>query len=335
MRAIKISLIFTGIIFILSSLYISTLIYPYYTVGNSHFIAEFKNIDYNIYEFPEYSYIKFPTWTFTNTSENTTMVLSDDLQSKINYAGSLSSGDSWYYFAFSKEPIEDGLYAVSEINFHTLESLKGTRAYLGEIINFSKADQTFLIKQKIYKVISILFFIIGISIISLYLLTNNLNSKANLLAQQGKFDDAIRLARKTLEIDPEDLTALIGIGNIFSLMGKFDDAKIYYDKAIKLYPKLAWVRHTIGLNYFYEKKDYDESIKYFEKAIELNPNYSQVHYDIACVFSLKNDVDRAIQSLQKAIELSKMYYISRAKVDKDFDNIRDKIEFINLIKYIN
>lgn len=218
MRAIRISLIFAGIFIILSSFYISTLIYPHYTIGNSQFIAEFKNRDSNIYEFPEYSYIEFPTWTFSNSSETITMVLSKELQSKINNnTGSLSSGEDWLYIAFSEEPIENGLYAVSKINVHKLGSLKGTQTQLVEIINFSEVDQNFSTNQKIYIIISILFFIIGISIISLYLLTIDLNSKGSLLAEQGKFDDAIRLLKKTLEIDPEDLTALISIGNCFCL----------------------------------------------------------------------------------------------------------------------
>ena len=46
-----------------------------------------------------------------------------------------------------------------------------------------------------------------------------------------------------------------------------------------------------------------------------------------------NEFDRSIESLKKAIELSKIAYSDRARLDADFDNVRNKSEFINLIKY--
>ena len=261
------------------------------------------------------------------------MVLSKDLQSKVNSnIGSLSSDESMYYFALHEKHLEDDLYAVSKINVHKLGSLKGVRTELIELIELSKANQTFLTNQKIYKAVSILFFIIGSSIISLFLLTNDLNSKGILLKTQGEFDDAIRLLKQTLEINPEDLSALINTGHSFSLKGDLNDAKIYYDKAIKLYPKSAWVMYNIGW-YSYLQNNYDEALKYYETAIELEPNYSAAHYNLACVFSLMNEFDRSIESLKKAIELSKIAYSDRARLDADFDNVRNKSEFINLIKY--
>lgn len=331
MRLIKISIIFVCIIFIFASFYISTLIYPYNTTLNSHFVANFKNINYTISESPQYSYIEFPTWTFTKTKENVTMLLTGDLKAKIYNTGSLSTGgENWSYFAFSKEPLEDGLYAIDEIYYHQLESIKGTKTGLFEIINFAKIDQTFLVSQEIYKFISILFFIIGLSIISLYILTDDLNSRGKLLSNQGNFNEATRLFKKILEIDPENESALLNIGYNFAITGKFEKANIYYDKAIELYPKSAIAWYNKGWSN-HQNKDYENAIRYYKKAVELDNELDYAYYNLACVFSLKNDADNAIKFLKKAMDSSKPYYISKAKRDKDLDNIRDKPEFINLI----
>ncbi|MCZ7395198.1 MAG: tetratricopeptide repeat protein [Candidatus Methanoperedens sp.] len=330
MRLKKISLISLGIIFISTSFYISTLIYTSNISGYSHFISDFENINYKIHEFPDYSYLEFPNFTFTTTGENSTILLTNDLKSKINTNIGLLKNNEFLLVAFSKKPMENGLYAIDKVTFYQSQSIKGTSTGLYEITNFVKVDQTFLTNQEIYKVISILFFIIGFSIMSLYILSDNLNSEGFSSLDKGKFDEAIISCTKALEIDPENEEVYINLGRIFLNLREFDKAKKYYDKAIELFPEshTAWAENGW---FYYQINDFDNAIKYYKKAIELNPELDWAYFDMACAFSMNKDVDNAVDSLKKAINLS-TYYIFRARHDKELDNIRNNPEFISLIR---
>ena len=66
--------------------------------------------------------------------------------------------------------------------------------------------------------------------------------------------------------------------NIFSLEGKYEEAIVYYNKAIELDPNNSAAYNNRGF-----AKDclhkYEDSIKDFNKVIELTPNYTNAYYD--------------------------------------------------------
>ncbi|WP_297247149.1 tetratricopeptide repeat protein [uncultured Brachyspira sp.] len=66
--------------------------------------------------------------------------------------------------------------------------------------------------------------------------------------------------------------------NIFSLEGKYEEAIVYYNKAIELDPNYTDAYNGRGK----AKNDlgkYEDSIKDFNKVIELTPNYTNAYYD--------------------------------------------------------
>ena len=63
------------------------------------------------------------------------------------------------------------------------------------------------------------------------------------LDRQGKYDKAKRYYEKTLEVDPENLEALINLGKVLGQLENFDDALKYLLYATKVYPDVveAWI----------------------------------------------------------------------------------------------
>ncbi len=82
---------------------------------------------------------------------------------------------------------------------------------------------------------------------------------------------------------------------------------------------------------FIKNKQYDKAIEAFEKAIDIDPKEGGIWYNIACAQSRKNNKNRALQCLKKAIGFNKEKYISLARNDEDFDNIRDSEDFRKLL----
>jgi len=74
----------------------------------------------------------------------------------------------------------------------------------------------------------------------------------------------------------------------------------------------------------------EEAIKCYNKAIKIDEKYADAWYNKACLESLRNNEQESIKYLRKAIELDEIY-IEKAKLDADFDNIRDSDEFKELI----
>jgi tetratricopeptide (TPR) repeat protein len=52
----------------------------------------------------------------------------------------------------------------------------------------------------------------------------------------GRIEDALRMYVEVLTRNPEDIDALLAIGSICELMEQFDDAKIFYNRALEYEP---------------------------------------------------------------------------------------------------
>ncbi len=104
-----------------------------------------------------------------------------------------------------------------------------------------------------------------------------------------------------------DFKAYANLAYTSKSIEKYDEARKYYEKAIKLNPnnECAYTNLASLLknDYF---KEYDLSKKYFEKAIELNPNYTNAYFNFANL--LKSDYfkeyDLARKYYEKAIEIA-------------------------------
>jgi tetratricopeptide (TPR) repeat protein len=85
---------------------------------------------------------------------------------------------------------------------------------------------------------------------------------------------------------------------------RFDEAIIYYDKAIKLDPNNAfyYIHKVEFLNYL---ERYDKAIGYFNEIIKFNERYlSRAYHKKAYSLVFLNRSNEAIECYDKAIELN-------------------------------
>ncbi|MCQ4574430.1 MAG: tetratricopeptide repeat protein, partial [Candidatus Brocadiales bacterium] len=106
----------------------------------------------------------------------------------------------------------------------------------------------------------------------------------------GDWDNAIRLHKEALRINPNNETARLNLAGAINNKGVEYDNRKEYENALKLYeeslrinPNNAVTRKNIllvksrivnkkGIEY-YEKRDYDSAISRFEEAIKVNPEH--------------------------------------------------------------
>ena len=120
--------------------------------------------------------------------------------------------------------------------------------------------------------------------------------------REGKLEEAERLYRSILKIQPEHLDANNNLGVILQHHGKLEQAKEYYKKAIELKPDVPEAHYNLGIT-LQNLGRLDEAEKSYKKAIELKPDYAEAHYNLGVILQNLGRLDEAEKSYKKAIEL--------------------------------
>jgi predicted O-linked N-acetylglucosamine transferase (SPINDLY family) len=113
-----------------------------------------------------------------------------------------------------------------------------------------------------------------------------------LRAQQGDFQDAIRLLGRSLKIDKRQPFALNSLGNALHAMKRHGEAIVQYERAIGL--KADHVAYTNRGNALMALNRHAEALQSYSKAIALDPGYAEAH-------SKRGDILRALKRNEDAI----------------------------------
>jgi tetratricopeptide (TPR) repeat protein len=93
---------------------------------------------------------------------------------------------------------------------------------------------------------------------------------------QGKLNDAFHLYMRAAQIRPDYPEGYYGAGEMFYIVGDYENAMIFFDKAIELYnevnsPTVYDAYYYKGMIYYHIEK-YNEALHYLEEARKVNPN---------------------------------------------------------------
>jgi cytochrome c-type biogenesis protein CcmH/NrfG len=134
-------------------------------------------------------------------------------------------------------------------------------------------------------------------------------------AQQGTStfaEDDARL-RGILMTNPNDLDALIQLGNLCYDNRKFQDAVDWYGRALAIDPKNINARTDRGTSYW-NLGQADAAVAEFRKSLEVNPSHAQTLYNLGVVLlNGKNDAGEA-RKVWEALLATNPNYPERAKL---------------------
>jgi tetratricopeptide (TPR) repeat protein len=94
------------------------------------------------------------------------------------------------------------------------------------------------------------------------------------------FDAALDAYRRTLEIDPYLVPALINLANIHYARNEMAEAQALYERAIALEPDVFESHFNLG-NIFHDLGHYAEAEECYRDALRLNPTYADAHFYLA------------------------------------------------------
>ena len=116
----------------------------------------------------------------------------------------------------------------------------------------------------------------------------------------GKAEDAYG---HVLKLDPDNLDALRGIGDIDYDKQQYDQATAAYEHYLKKKPDDPEVRTDLGTMYLYTGNA-DQAVVQYKKAIAEKPGFFQAYYNMGVAFAQQNKPDDAAASLKQALALA-------------------------------
>jgi len=114
---------------------------------------------------------------------------------------------------------------------------------------------------------------------------------------------ALSSYQHVLELLPNDLPALRGVGNVYYDFEEYSKAKEYYEKYLTLSPEDPNVRTDLGTMYLYAK-DTERAIKEYQTVLTQKPDFFQAYFNLGVAYHEKGDVEKARETLAKAKSLT-------------------------------
>ncbi len=112
--------------------------------------------------------------------------------------------------------------------------------------------------------------------------------------------------------------------------GNLEEAKRLYKKVIKIDPRNVQALNNLGVIYM-NKKTYKWAIVRLNDAIKVNHDYPDAYYNLACLYAQKNDTNRSLSYLKNAVGFNPQVK-KWAENDNDLKVLADLPEFKKLLE---
>jgi serine/threonine protein kinase/tetratricopeptide (TPR) repeat protein len=179
---------------------------------------------------------------------------------------------------------------------------------------------------------------------------------AHVLLYTGDLARAERMARQSIlaqeqyALNHEGIQVVgsyMRLGQVFYLQGRYDEAIAEFHRErqfllhsdhglkdrvlIEIHQKLAGAYARLG-RLEDARAEFEQAIEGFAKRLAQGADDPFTRYYIACACAVVGETDQAIEHLRQAIERRRNFNVARARIEKDFDGLRDDARFLSLIE---
>ncbi|CAH1267037.1 UDP-N-acetylglucosamine--peptide N-acetylglucosaminyltransferase 110 kDa subunit-like isoform X2 [Branchiostoma lanceolatum] len=153
----------------------------------------------------------------------------------------------------------------------------------------------------------------------------------NLLKALGRLDEAKACYLKAIETQPNFAVAWSNLGCVFNAQSEIWLAIHHFEKAVQLDPNFLDAYINLG-NVLKEARIFDRAAVAYLRALQLSPNHAIVHANLACVYYEQGLIDLAIDTYRRAIELQPHFpdaYCNLANALKEQGKVAESEECYN------
>jgi tetratricopeptide (TPR) repeat protein len=122
------------------------------------------------------------------------------------------------------------------------------------------------------------------------------------LAGSGQRDKAIAEYEMALKIKPDFAQAHFNLGNTLADLGRLDEAVTEFQRALEIKGDLAEARGNLGLA-LASCGRVDEAIDQFRQTLEIRPDYVDAHRGLGVALAGCGEIDEALAHFQRALEI--------------------------------
>lgn len=119
----------------------------------------------------------------------------------------------------------------------------------------------------------------------------------------GKYSDAVMLLEKAMKLKPGDPNIYKNIVIALTYSDRQDEAYGYAQKLIRIEPKVAGNYHLLG-KVLSGTGHFDEALSNFKKAIQLDAAYGEAYYDLASIKKISSEDGALIRLAEKSLQTS-------------------------------
>ncbi len=119
--------------------------------------------------------------------------------------------------------------------------------------------------------------------------------------RQMDFENAIPPYRKALEINPDNVDALVELGNTLVRLGRFDEAKPHLIRAVEIDPDSHRARAELG-GLLLRQGKIDQAVAHLRRALELDPDLLVALVQLASIRATSDDA--SLRDGHEAVELA-------------------------------
>jgi tetratricopeptide (TPR) repeat protein len=131
-----------------------------------------------------------------------------------------------------------------------------------------------------------------------------------------------------------EATAIADKGTEALYKKNWDEAVSLAQKALEIDPECEQAEKVWGLALHF-KGDSEAGIEHLDRSVKFNPKYATGWYNLACIHAQRGDKTPMLAALTEAIKWGKkeycMDYRKSAMTDKDFDAFRADKDFMELV----
>jgi len=132
-----------------------------------------------------------------------------------------------------------------------------------------------------------------------------LNNLGTAYMAMGSWDDAISCFKNVLEdmLYSTPHYSLSNLGWAHYNKNHYRIAKKYYTKALEIEPDFIQALHGLGLTYI-ATGQFLQAVKKLEKAVQILPNFAKLHFDLANAYVLEHDYEKARKAYNTVVKLA-------------------------------
>ncbi len=140
---------------------------------------------------------------------------------------------------------------------------------------------------------------------------------------------AIAYLENAIRYDAHNEAALLDLGNAYSAIYRFDDARTTMDELLKFYPEYDKALNVKAYSYLMEaqlKQDpafIDQAIAIFNQAIQSNHKFYTGYYNLGLCYAFKDDKGNAVYNLNQAIRYNGRYRQAYEKLAQVYEHYGD------------